>query len=129
VKIILDNISFRDCWLLNIICGNEKSEQCRIPTRALDNIRIVERGRVARSMKDRSNKCVGEGDNDRPEDSEPLSSASHSGKALARKTTLDGRGSGPNVDFHKSSSRLNWRDTVFSSSLSAQGPVGPTSRF
>ena len=50
-------------------------------------------------MKDQSNKGVREGDNDRPEDPEPLSSASHPSEALARKTTLDGRGFESNVDF------------------------------
>ena len=99
MRVILDNISFRDCWLLSIICGSGRSEQRKILTSVLDNIRIVEQGRVACSMKDRSNKGVGEGDNDRLEDSEPLSSARHPGGALARKTTLNGRGFGSSVDF------------------------------
>ena len=71
MRIILDNISFRDCWLLYIACGNERSGQLGSSVRVLDDLRIVQQGRVARSMKDQSSRGVGGGDNDRPEDSEP----------------------------------------------------------
>ena len=71
MRTILNNISFRDCWLWYIICGGEGSGQPRGPMRALDGLQMVQQGRMTRDMKDRSKKGVGEGDNDRPEDSEP----------------------------------------------------------
>ena len=54
MRIILDNISFRDCWLLYIICGKERSGQLGRSARALDDLRIVQQGKVACGMKDRS---------------------------------------------------------------------------
>ena len=78
-----------------MICSNEVLEH-RIATRMSDDVRIVQQRRVAHSMKDRFKKGVGpgEGDRDRPEDSEPpsddLPSAKRSGEALARETTQNG---------------------------------------
>jgi len=54
VRIILDNTSFRDCWVLYIICDNERSGQLGGSARALDDLRMVRQGEVACGMKDRS---------------------------------------------------------------------------
>lgn len=54
MRIILDNTSFRDCWLLYIICGNERSGQLGRLAKELGDLRIVQQGEVACGMKDRS---------------------------------------------------------------------------